>query len=187
MAPKKTTKKTVTTRKPASKPKASQKKPPQSPAKLKLISILESLNPDEINWLITQAQTMVYNHKVEELNESARNLSESKNNSKKKSKNKPASPDSILPENTIDIVQAGSNKNFNILLGNSRLFLNLQELKALVKIASSAEDSGDGAGRLYRWFTKERSDILKDSGIGSPADKRLKEIYSILKDRFTVG
>ena len=183
MAPKKTTRKTVTTRKPTTKPKSSQKKQPQNPAKLELISILNDLNQDEINWLITQAQTLVYNHKVEELNKSARNLAESKN----KSKNKPTSPDGIPPENTIDIVQAGSKKNFNILLGNARLFLNLQELKALVKIASAAEDSGDGAGRLYRWFTKERSDILKDGGISNPVDKRLKVIYSILKDRFTVG
>lgn len=176
MAPKKTTKKTVTTRKPAAKPKSAQKKQSQNPAKLEFISILDDLNQDEINWLVTQAKTMLYNHKVEEVNKAAQNLADSK----KKSKNTPASP-------TVDIVQAGNNKNFNILLGNSRLFLNLQELKALVKIADAADDSGDGAGRLYRWFSRERSDILKDGGIVSPADKRLKVICSILKDRFTVG
>ncbi len=87
----------------------------------------------------------------------------------------------------IDIVQTGSKKSFNILLGNARLFINLEELKALVKIAAAANDSGDGSGRLYRWFSKERSDILKDGGIGSPADKSLRVIYSILKDRCTVG
>ncbi len=183
MAPKKTTKKTVTTRKPAVKKKPSQKKPVKNPAKTELSAILDELTSDEINWLVTQAKTMLYNHKVEEVNKAAQNLADSK----KKSKNKPADHEGYSQEKTIDIVQAGNNKNFNILLGNSRLFLNLQELKTLVKIAAAADDSGDGAGRLYRWFSKERSDILKDGGIGSPSDKRLRVIYSILKDRFTVG
>jgi len=183
MAPKKTTKKTITTRKPAAKPKASQKKPVQNKAKAELSAILDELAADEINWLITQAKTMLYNHKVEEVNKAAQNLADSKN----KSKSKPASSDNSHPENMIDIVQTGSKKSFNILLGNARLFINLEELKALVKIAAAANDSGDGSGRLYRWFSKERSDILKDGGIGSPADKSLRVIYSILKDRFTVG
>ncbi|RKX89365.1 MAG: hypothetical protein DRP70_03905 [Spirochaetes bacterium] len=186
MAPKKTTRKTVTTRKPVAKSKEAQTKPPQNPAKLELISILDGLNLDEINWLNTQAQTMVYNHKVEELNKSARNLADSKKHMKTAASPKTGSSKNAVND-TVDIIQAGGPKNFNILLGNSRLFLNLQELKALVKIAVAANDSGDGAGRLYRWFSKERSDILKDGGISNPADKRLKVIYSILKDRFTVG
>jgi len=175
MAPKKTTKKTVTSRKSNPKPK---KKPTANPVNAELIAILNELEQSEVKWLINQAKTMVYNHKVEEVNKAAKDLAGNTRNTGSTEKK---------PSNTVDIVQTGGAKSFNILMGNARLFLNLQELKAMVKIAAATEDAGDGAGRLYRWCRKERNDILIDGGISNPGDNRLKNIYSILRENFTVG
>lgn len=176
MARKKTTKKIVTVKKTAGKSPAANKE------KGELITLLDQLNREEINWLITQAKTMVYNQKVDEVNKAAHVLLESKKRSgSKKSKSKPTpAPDAV------DIVQAGGPKNFNILLGNTRLFLNLNELKSMVKIAEAANNPGDGAGRLFRWCRRERNDILIDGGIAGPSDPRLRLIFKILKDRYTV-
>ena len=174
MAPKKTVKKTITTRK--NNPKS--KSPAQNKAKTELISILDGLSQDEINWLITQANIMVYNHKIEDVNKAAQTLNDSKKQLK------PSKKPSVK---TVDIVQAGGAKNFNILLGNARLFLNLNELKSLVKIAAAVDNPKDGAGRLFRWFSKERNDILIDGGITGPGDNKLRLIYLILKEKFTVG
>jgi|GEM_PF-2000941 len=196
MTPRKTTRKTVTkkiTGKPGSDSKKNakksgntQKKGSHSREEAELTAILAELNRDEINWLITQAKTMVYNHKVEEVNRAGRNLAESKKLSAEPVVQKTGSSQSGSTE-TIDIVQAGGPKSFNIITGNARLFLNLEELKAMVKIAGAAVDTGDGAGRLYRWCRRERNDILIDGGITGPADKRLKKLFSILRDRFTLG
>ncbi len=187
MARKKTTRKTVTVKKAAGKSpdgKPIQKKAaPIKSSRNELITLLDQLNGEEINWLITQAKTMVYNQKVDEVNKAAQNLVDSKKRSGPiKSKPKP----SPAPEK-VDIVQAGGPKNFNILLGNARLFLNLNELKSMVKIAEAADNPGDAAGRLFRWCRKERNDILIDGGIAGPSDSRLRLIFKILKDRYTVG
>ena len=183
MARKKTTKKTVAVKKTAGKPAAKRAGSAANKEKGELITLLDQLNRDEINWLITQAKTMVYNQKVDEVNIAAQVLLESK----KRSGSKKSKPKSAPAPDTVDIVQAGGPKNFNILLGNARLFLNLNEIKSLVKIAEAADNPGDGAGRLFRWCRRERNDILIDGGIAGPSDPRLRMIFKILKDRYTVG
>ena len=156
---------------------------PPSPERKELTGLLNQLDTAEINWLITQAKTMIYNRKVEEVNRAAQDLVESKQRSRSDKKVSPPGP----AQSEVDIVQAGSPKNYNILMGNARLFINLDELKALVRIAHSATDPGDGGGRLFRWFKRERNDVLIDAGLSSPTDSRLRRLYEILKDRFTSG
>lgn len=177
VAKKKITRKTVKV-----KP-ISGKSAEQFPERKELVTLLEQLSREEISWLITQSKTMIYNHKVDEVNTAAKDLQESR----KKAAIPKKVPKSSPGKETVDIVQAGGPKNFNILMGNARLFINLNELKALVKIAEAANDAGDGAGRLYRWFHKERNDILIDGSITGPADPRLFLVYKIIRERYTVG
>ena len=174
---KKTTKRTVTV-------KPSQgKKTSGSPEKSELILLLDQLNRDEINWLVTQAKTIVYNHKIDDVNAAAKDLVESKKRTTVPIKKTKASSN----HDFVDIIQAGGPKNYNIVVGNARLFININELKSMVKITQAADDAGDGAGRLFRWCRRERNDMLIDSGISNPTDLRLQEIYKIIKDRYTVS
>lgn len=177
VAKKKITKKTVTV-----KPR-SGKTAAVVPEKKELVALLDQLSRDEISWLITQSKTMIYNQKVDEVNSAAKDLQDSRKKTAVPKKTQKSSPGN----EAVDIVQAGGPRNFNILMGNARLFINLNELKALVKISEAAHDGGDGAGRLYRWFHKERNDILIDGSITGPADPRLYLIFKIIRERYTVG
>ena len=177
MAKKKTIRKKVTV-----KPAAPRKGAVAGP-KGELIGMLEQLNNNDIKWLITQAKTMIYNQKVDAVNEAARELLESKKRTGSETREKKTKTE----VQTVDIIQAGSPKNFNILLGNARLFINLKELKSMVKIAEAADDAGDGAGRLFRWCSRERKDIILDGSIAGPGDPRLRIIHKILRDRYTVS
>ena len=167
MTQKKTVKRTVSVKK---KGYPSQKGPTKE-----LHELLDQLDDKEVAWLVTQAQTMLYNRKVDEVNKAAKNLAESK---------KHITP-SAAPDN-VDIVQAGSGKSFNIVMGNARLFLNLEELKALVRIAQATDDAGNASGRMYRWFDRERRDIIIDASLSGPGDARLARVYYLLREKFVV-
>ena len=171
MAKTKGTRKTVTVR---------TKTTPKGPRK-ELLALLDDLGDEEVAWLVTQARTMVYNHKVDEVNQAARDLADSRRKSAGTGDRKAAPAPTA-----VDIVQSGGPKTFNIVMGQAHLFINLAELKALVKIAQSAEDAGDGAGRLYRWCDRERRDIINDGGLSGPKDPRLAQLHQILRDRYTV-
>ena len=127
---KKTTKRTVTV-----KPSPG-KKTSGSPEKSELISLLDQLNRDEINWLVTQAKTIVYNHKVDDVNVAAKDLVDSKKRTKvPKKKTKESSNHDF-----VDIIQAGGPKNYNIVVGNARLFININVAQSLRM--SQYRDSG---------------------------------------------
>jgi hypothetical protein len=167
MTQKKTVKRTVSVKK---KGHPSQKGPTKE-----LHELLDQLDDKEVAWLVTQAQTMLYNRKVNEVNEAAKKLAESK---------KRITP--VSAPDIVDIVQAGSGKSFNIVMGNARLFLNLDELKALVRIAQATDNAGDASGRMYRWFDRERRDIIIDASLSGPGDPRLIRVYSLLREKFVV-
>ncbi len=151
-----------------------------------LLTLLKELDNEEITWLVTQARTMIYNHKVTEVNKAARSLVEAKNRTvKAQKKTKGSSKKASAPK--IDIEQAGNSNNFNIIVGTARLFLNLTELKSLVKIANANKSAKTGANGLYRWMTRERHDMINDANLTGPGDPRLAAIYNILKDRYTTG
>ena len=161
--------------------KAGAKEAAGGPRK-ELTALLDQLGSDEIHWLLKQVKTMLYNKKVVELNQAAKDLAETKSTAPKA-----AGRQKTPSEPSVDIVQAGGPKNFNIIMGSSHLFLNLGELKELVRIAQAADNAGDGAARLYRWCGRERSDMINDAGLSGPGDARLGLLYGILKERYSVG
>ena len=58
------------------------------------------------------------------------------------------------------------------------------EIKTIYEIARSADSPKDGAYRLYRWFKKERSDVLLDGSISDRNSPVLILIYQELLDTF---
>ncbi len=180
--PRKTAKKSSSSARTVSTKKSTSKKGPKE----ELVALLKEMDNKEISWLLTQAHTIIYNKKVNEVNKAARNLVEAKNRTGTKAKtgkgsSKPAAPPKI------DIEQAGSSSNFNIIAGNTRLFLNLTELKSMVKIAQANKSAKTGTNALYRWMRRERQDMINDACFSGPGDPQLAEIYTILKDRYTTG
>ena len=192
MAVKKTVKRTVTTKTgpktakaAGSKPKARQKTSSE-PAQA-LIALLDELAPDDISWLITQARALIYNHKVDEVNQAARELADAKNHSTGIENASSANKRTKTGPENIDIEQTGNGKSFNIILGNTRLFLNLNELKTLVKMSQLTDDRANASARIYRWMDKERRDMINDAGFAGPSDPRLGVIFGILREKFSVG
>ena len=181
---KQTTKKVITVRtgKSASAAKKAPAEKTSHGPKRELIALLDSLGNDEIAWLLTQAKTMMYNKKVVELNAAAEDLA----NAKKSAAKPTGRGKSATPPDAVDVVQAGGPKSFNIVMGNAHLFLNIGELKEMVRIAQAAGNAGDGAARLYRWCTRERTDMIADAGLTGPGDARLGRLYSVLRERYSV-
>ncbi len=188
------TKKVITVTAKAKKPASGKTTPKTTAAKKtssqetakgpkgELIGLLENLEAEEISWLITQVKTMMYNKKVVELNKAAVDLA----NSKKGTATTSGGQAPAKAPDVVDIVQAGSPKNFNIVMGNAHLFLNLGELKDMVRIAQTAGNPDDGAARLYAWCRKERTDMINDAGLSGPKDPRLNRLCILLRERYSV-
>lgn len=200
MAVKKTVKRTVTTRsaeKPTTARKSSggtgKKKPAKSAAKAKktpgpadeLKAMLPQLSPDEITWLITQARTMIYNHKVEEVNKAGQDLVETRKRKKSSSSGKTSKK--VRTPDPISIEPTGNGRSFVLIMGGKRLFLSLKELKDLVKLTQVTDDASNASRRIYAWMERERMDMVNDAAVSGPGDARLAVVFDILREKFTVG
>ncbi len=66
---------------------------------------------------------------------------------------------------------------FIIQLDAVRVFFNRQEMREITRLCHAARDSTAAARRMFRWFEKERSDLLTDAGINSERNPYLIDLY----------
>ena len=168
------------------KPAAKKSTPvkPDAGQKKKLIKelsgLLEQIDEDGLLFLKKQASILIHNQTVVEINETR----EKKSSGKKGARKKTSAAQNIYEPVHVEKV---GDKNFVIVVDNNRIFMTLDELKALVKICQHADDLKTAAAACFIWFKKERSDFISETGIRQPLDKKLAELVLHLTENFTTG
>ncbi len=146
------------------------------------MNLLQEIEPDGLTFLKEQAAILIYNQDANRRNQS---LAEKR----KSDSTSPEAIDDDKPPSPVNvhIAPLKNGKYFNLCIRDSKLFMDTGEIKQLYRIASSSDSPEDGASRLYRWFKKERSDVLLDGAIRDNKSPLLKLIYRELLDMFTAS
>ena len=134
-----------------------------------LSALTKTINTEGLLFLIEQANIIKYNAEVEKANNSAVTSKTKRTETKVSIK----SADDF-------VIEAEKDKsNFIFIMRNSRKFLTRDEMRSVVKISSEKRSAN-----LYRYFLKERSDILKDCSIKSQNDPILKKMIEIISTKY---
>ncbi|MQY76861.1 MAG: hypothetical protein GH155_04450 [Spirochaeta sp.] len=166
----------------ASSGKADKGKSAEQALRKELAGLVQSIDSEGLSFLIKQAQILLHNRQVEKINKDLQKLSAIDQKIKKDSRAVAAGKKAATSV-SVDIEESGS--NFILVMRASRKFLSLKEMRGLVQVCQAAE-SGSAAGpRLYRWFSRNRTDILSDGQIAGPADPQLRGIYELIAARYT--
>jgi hypothetical protein len=75
---------------------------------------------------------------------------------------------------------------FVIQLDDARVFFNRNEMRELTRICHKAKDEIAGARNLFKWFDRERSDLLADTGISSDRSPYLRNLYELIVNTYKV-
>jgi len=146
-----------------------------------ITGLLSKLDLNDLSFLKEQASVLEYNRQVRLENEPLK-----KEAGKREKKTKTVvTGGKKIPDDRVRIEQTERPKFFNICVGNTRLFVDIQEIKALYRIASAAGSPEEAGARLYRWFQKERSDMLSEVYIPNGKSPVLMNLYRALMDTFT--
>jgi hypothetical protein len=145
-----------------------------------LRKLIKDIPEEGLIFLIEQANKLVYNRRVEELN-----AMQAKINKKSGKKSKETKPQPVKTGG-VSVERGSFNRGFILILGNTRKIITEDEMVKLVRICHIAENAEDGSARLYNRLKHERDDILLDAGINSKNDKFLAEIYKYLKANFSM-
>lgn len=145
-----------------------------------LRKLIKDIPEEGLIFLIEQANKLVYNKRVEDLN-----VLQAKINKKSGSKSKTHKKQPVQ-RCTISVERGSFNRSFILIIGTTRKTVTEDEMVKLVRICHIAENAEDASARLYNRLKHERDDILLDAGIGSKNDKCLAEIYKYLKANFSM-
>lgn len=154
-----------------------------------LTGLVKSIDSEGLSFLINQANILLHNRQVQKINKELQGLSAIDQKIKKgsraggagKAAGKAAGKTGGIPF-SVDIEESGS--NFILVMRTSRKFLSLKEMRSLVRVCQAAESSSSAGPRLYRWFSRNRTDVLSDAQISGPADPQLGGIYELIAARY---
>ncbi len=142
-----------------------------------LDSLIEGLYEEDMEFLVSQAQILNHNRRVEERIASG----------EKHSDLKPEDFEIKKPDrSTADIVEGEGSNHFIIVGAGVRKFFDIQEMRKLVKLCHAAADKKDAASRLYNWFDNNRRDYINDAEISGPGDVFLGAIYEKIIQTYKV-
>ncbi len=186
MVKKTSSKKTVkkVSAKKSSAKKTSSKKPALSPEVKSAIKELEKLLPelDEkgIEFLIQQAGILIHNKNAAALPAERK---ERENRFNERMEEWSEKQQSLMEH--VAVEEGSRGNHFILVMGNYRNFFVRDEMKKVVKLFHAADDDIDAGRRLYNWFEKNRSDVLKNSSISSSSDKSLRKLYEVIISTYT--
>ncbi len=147
-----------------------------------LRSLIKNIPEEGLLFLIKQANTILYNMRVDELNKTNEKLNKSKNTSKTKKGKQTEKADFLQP---VSIERSSFGRSFILVINGSRKIMSEAEITKIVRIAYKAADREDGASRLYNWFKRNRDDVILDADL-TAKHPVLQEVYVHLKKNFSL-
>ena len=141
-----------------------------------IVEIARGLEDDGLELLLEQAKVVEYKGKIEtfnrRLNVAAREAAEARHAA--------ARPDYYVA------IERTPEDFFVIQMDDQRIFFNLAEMRELTRICHRAKDEKAGARNLFRWFERERSDLLADASISSARSPYLQGLYETIVSTYKV-
>ena len=139
-----------------------------------LRALIKDIDEEGLLFLIKQANVLIYNKRVDELNKKTQSASDARGVKKNVSGN----------NGPLVAIESGRmGKTFILVIENERKMLGEKELISLVKIAHSAESQTAACERLFRWLELNRDDIILDTGL-KPKGEKIKALYAEIISRF---
>ncbi len=156
------------------KKKQSQKKKKSSKREeliKNLTKLTKDIDEEGLIFLTKQANVLLYNMRVEEINKNLNEIEE---------KNVPQKKEVQRNKYAVGLEEKNDGEHFYIILNNSRVFFIREEMRNLVKICHASNDGRDASQRLYNWFLRNRKDLLVDGGIENGKNPFLANLYEKL-------
>lgn len=161
----------------AKKRESEQDTDPRQKLLKELRGLIREIESEGLLFLIKQANTLIYNQRVDGLNREA----ELKHREQPEKKDPP-----VVEKGDIRIERGAFGRSFILDIRSMRKTFAEAEMLSLVKAVRAASDEGDGAARVYRWLKRNRDDVLLDTGITGPRDQILGQLWSVLGSTFAV-
>ncbi|RKX88130.1 MAG: hypothetical protein DRP59_12485 [Spirochaetes bacterium] len=137
---------------------------PRKELRKELRSLIKDIPEEGLLFLIKQANTILYNMRVEELNRAREKLNK---------------------DDGVSIERSSFGRSFILVMAGNRKIMGEDELTKVVRIVFKAEDQKEGAERLFTWFKRNRDDVLLDGRL-KKGDPVFTNLFIYIKEHFSM-
>ena len=137
---------------------------PRKELRKELRSLIKDIPEEGLLFLIKQANTILYNMRVEELNRAREKLNK---------------------DDGVSIERSSFGRSFILVMAGNRKIMGEDELTKVVRIVFKAGDQKEGAERLFTWFKRKRDDILLDGRL-KKGDPVFTNLFIYIKEHFSM-
>jgi hypothetical protein len=136
---------------------------------------LAEIDEEGLLFLLRQAQVLIYNARVDRINQEATKLKGGKPQTVKEAREAPL---------TVSIEESDDGKSIFLTLGKARKVLAPEEMRQLVRICYAAETKSEALRQLFTVLARERKDILADAMIGNPDNPLLVALFTTVRNTY---
>lgn len=147
-----------------------------------LRSLIRDIPEEGLLFLIKQANTILYNMRVDELNKAREKLDKEESASLKEGTVQKLKP----KDDSVSIERSSFGRSFILVIAGNRKIMGEDELTKVVRIVFKAENPKEGAGRLFTWFKRNRDDVILDGDLGK-GDPVFTNLFIYIKEHFSMA
>ena len=136
---------------------------------------LAEIDEEGLLFLLRQAQVLIYNARVDRINQEAAKAKGGKPRTIREAREAPL---------TVSIEESNDGKSIFLTLGKARKVLAPEEMRRLVRICYAAETKSEALRQLFTVLARERKDILADAMIGNPDNPLLVALFTTVRNTY---
>jgi hypothetical protein len=160
--------------------KAKKTDPGRAKLEKELKEAIQEVDEEGLLFLLRQAQTLIYNARVERINQEEEKLKGAKKSTGGKEPQPRESRQSVLIE------ESDGGKTIFLTIGKARKVLTPEEMRRIVRICYGAETKREALRQLFTVLARERKDILADAIIGNPDNPLLEALFTVVRQTYTL-
>lgn len=150
-----------------------------------LIGLIPEIDAEGLLFLVRQANVLLHNRRVDELNAEMAKLNEGKKAAQKRA-GTTARVGQNVQEITVEIQQSPDGKTYYMIIDGRKHFLTAQEMAAVVKLCFKPERKSDALRFLHQYLNNERDEILMDHGITSGKHPFFEALFHEIRRKFSL-
>ena len=136
---------------------------------------LAEIDEEGLLFLLRQAQVLIYNARVDHINQEATKLKGGKTRAVRETREAPF---------TVSIEESDNGKSIFLTIGKARKVMTPEEMRRLVRICYAAETRSEALRQLFTVLARERKDILADAMIGNPDNPLLLALFTTVRNTY---
>jgi hypothetical protein len=148
------------------------------------VALIQEIDAEGLLFLVRQANVLLHNKRVDELNAEMEKTQESKKAAHKKA-GTTARVGQNVQEITVEIQESPDGKTYYMIVDAQRHFLTAEEMKSVVKLCFAPEKKSDAVRFLYQYMYNERREILMDHNIEAQKHPFFEALFYEVRANFS--